>query len=335
MRSRVYGHRAAVRCAQANDWLPGDRRRRLAGLVGAQSVGATTSPTSGPLTPALARHLSQNANQHVIVILKRQFAAAHVGSRAASLRSHAVDGVQSPLLRELRAVHATHIKSFQLVDAFAATVSKGEVARLRANPAVAEVIPDVTIHGPAPAQVPTNASHKLKSHQSTTLTPNVIPGACGPNRQVQLDPEGLSLDQHGLRQPTPADRAVAGDHGRRREGRLDRRRHRPEQRQLHPAQRHLGVQRLPRLQRQRPRRATSGGEAFLDANTIAGQGIHVYNVNGFSAQPDPTACNIRIEGVAPGASLVGLNVFSSTRRTPRSRTSCRRSTTRSRSTTST
>src|SRR5262249_29417409 len=61
-----------------------------------------------------------------------------------------------------------------------------------------------------------------------------------------------------------------------------------------------------------PGRPTEGAEAFIDANAIAGQGLHVYDVSRFSAEPDPGGCKIRIEGVAPGAALVGLNAFGKT-----------------------
>ena len=50
-----------------------------------------------------------------------------------------------------------------------------------------------------------------------------------------------------------------------------------------------------------------GGEAFLDASSVAAQGRTVYDVSTFGALHRTTPCRIRVEGVAPGASLVILD----------------------------
>ncbi|MGH2886231.1 MAG: S8 family peptidase, partial [Solirubrobacteraceae bacterium] len=54
---------------------------------------------------------------------------------------------------------------------------------------------------------------------------------------------------------------------------------------------------------------TSGAEAFGDASAIAAQGREVYDVSHYSALPLNRPCDIRVEGVAPGANLVGLVAF--------------------------
>ncbi len=62
-----------------------------------------------------------------------------------------------------------------------------------------------------------------------------------------------------------------------------------------------------------PTAPTDGREAFLDAGTIASQGNQTYDLSGFvnPAHPLPPGCNIKIEGIAPGASLAVLNVAGS------------------------
>src|SRR5262249_2414102 len=49
---------------------------------------------------------------------------------------------QAGVLAELRQVHATRVRSFQIVNAVAATISSNEISRLRGNASVAAVVPD-------------------------------------------------------------------------------------------------------------------------------------------------------------------------------------------------
>ena len=107
----------------------------LAGAASAAPVAA--GALTAPMTSALAAQLSQNVNQHVIVIFKGQLTQQHVGSHAAAVRAASITTAQKPLLTELTQVHATHVKQYQPINSFAATVSAGEEARLKANPAVA------------------------------------------------------------------------------------------------------------------------------------------------------------------------------------------------------
>jgi hypothetical protein len=285
-------------------------------VAASPAEASTVTHVWAPLTAAQAVPLSKNVSQHVIVIMKQQFGPAHAGTMAAKARSAVTTNVQAPLLRELHAVHAAHIKPYSLVNALAATVSAGEEARLKTDPSVAKVIPDVTIQGgigqaaAASPVVSTARQHARKD--SPALAVNQIPGACGANGATQLAPEGLSLtntDSDKASQQTARSLGITGAGVKVAyiaDG-VD-----PNNINfIRPGTATSAFVDSQDFTGDGPGQPTSGDEAFLDANTIAGQGAQVYNLDGFSAQTEDSPCNVRIEGVAPGASLVGLDVFGS------------------------
>jgi subtilase family protein len=285
--------------------------------ISAAATSRSRHGTAAKPSRALKRQLAATANQHVIVIFKGQLRAARVGSRTAAARVAAIRAAQAPVVRQLKSVRAQHIKSFQLLNALSATVSKRERAQLAKNAAVARIIPDVTIEGASPVSAPlggASAGNPKRAHAASSATPNVIPGACTTDPKGQLDPEGLSstnTDSDDPSQPTARSLGITGagvkvaylaegiDTG-------NVNFIRPDGKSVFDPSTGGDYQ---DFSGEGPNAPTSGDEAFLDANAIAGQGLHVYDVQNFSAQPDPSACNVRIEGVAPGASLVGLKVF--------------------------
>src|SRR6185437_2310815 len=213
---------------------------------------------------------------------------------------------QGAVMSELGQVRAQRVKQFRTVNSFAATVTEAEATRLKANPSVALVVPDVIIH-----HATQKSSTPSTTNNGTSLTPNVIPGACGPHGRVQLEPEALETTNTNSDNPGAKTARSLGITGKGVKVAYIADGVDPNNINFIRKDHTSAFIDYQDFSGDGPGQPTNGDEAFLDANSIAGQGLVTYNVQNFGAQPDPGACNVRIEGMAPGASIVGLNVFGS------------------------
>ncbi len=265
----------------------------LAALAGATDFLATAS----------AGAQSQPAVNRVIVVLRNQVPNLPATRRMETRRRAAVVQSQAPLTSRLAASGARNVHSFTVLNAISATVSKTEEASLRADPAVSEVVPDQPIHlAPLFNPAPTGPA------QSSPRAAGSSGAVCPPAGQVQLNPEALQVihaDSDNKAQPTARKLGIDGSGvtvGILADG-LDI--NNPDF--IRPDGQHVFTD-YKDFTGAGTSAPTGGEEAFGDAASIASQGNQVYDAAGYGPNGVTTPCKIRIEGVAPGASLVDLVV---------------------------
>jgi Subtilase family/Peptidase inhibitor I9 len=262
------------------------------------------SSGQAPLTASQAQSLSANVSKKVIVVFKDQVPQYPASRSLVRDRQAVISQDQHAVLGELSETNARGVHSYTTINAVAATVSAGEQARLAANPAVAEVIPDQIIQ----LAPPFDAASTPSTPSATGRNP--VPGTCSSNpSQPMLEPQALQAIHAASQNPnaktaqslgiTGAGVTVAFIADGLDINNVDF---------IRPDGAHVFVD-YKDFSGEGTSVPTGGEEAFLDASSIAAQGNQVYNISNYSKLPLNRPCYIRIVGVAPGASLVGLDIF--------------------------
>ena len=240
-------------------------------LGGAATASAATSPTGAATT----------AGSPVIVMLNNQS-----GSPAAT---------ESPVISQVKAAGGTNVIGYSAVASFAATVTPAEAQSLAANPAVASVVPDQKI-----SVTPVAASQVAATPSGPRTGPGTGPSAICGTPSKPLLPEDLTtthanevhaqgITGAGVTVAWIADGLDPGNPDFIRNGKSI-------------------FKDYVDFSGTGPDTKAGGEEAFGDASMIAAQGNETYDLSTYNnpAYPLPKDCDIKIEGMAPGASLIGL-----------------------------
>jgi len=229
----------------------------------------------------------------VIIILKDQHTNLKLKAQGTARRT-ATRSDQASIVSSIKASGGTSVTQLVSVNAVAATVSANEVAALRHDPAISQVVPDETIQVPTVGAVPT------------------LPGAAPLNKALcpanpskpLLEPEALGVMHYESDNPSDPDMAykladgsgvvVAIDGMNSLAGNPDL---------IRPDGSHVVIDSPT------PSADDSDDEAYGDATSVAGQGDVVYDYSKelpFSGLP--AGCTFVMKGDAPGATLIDASL---------------------------
>jgi len=255
-----------------------------------------------PLTAATAQ--SQTATNRVIVVLKNQESSLPATRQSEPARRSAIQSVQAPVSSQLTASGAKNVHSYTLLNAISATVSPAEESQLRSNAAVSEVVPDQVIR-----LAPPDFAGGSGAASATGSAAAGASSACAAPGKVQLNPQALEEINADSDVPNALTAHSLGITGAGvTVGFIADGLNTDDPDFIRANGQHVFVD-YKDFSGEGTGVPTGGEEAFGDASSIAAQGREVYNVAGYGPHAVTGTCDIRVEGVAPGASLVGLDIF--------------------------
>jgi hypothetical protein len=262
-------------------------------VTGAQWLpAAVAAPTHGRPTAEAPALYGAASGGRVIVVLKKQYSnlTMRVHGRA---RTAATKTTQNPVVTSIRNSGGTGITRLVSVNAVAAKVSAAEVIRLRHNPAVREIAPDLPIAIGATHPVPhVDNSRPLSSKlcPADPKKPFVEPESL---REMQFTAAQRNQDQAD-KIANGAGVLVAIDGMSSLAGNPDL---------IRKDGSHVVIDSPT------PNADASNDEAYGDATSVAGQGDVVYDYSKelpFSGLP--SGCTFVMEGDATGASLIDASL---------------------------
>jgi Subtilase family len=295
--------------------------RTSLGIVSLAIVAATAAACSGQSTSTPPQQASAGPaatpaampDRDMIVLMREQFTALDPSRAASAARAAAIKASHAPLIATLQAAKPRTVVSFELINGFATRMSQAEIDATSAKLEVLAVVPDRAIPAPKhhehirPGASTTATSEGTGAALCNTLEPEALQitnaaflDPTTPQAQTVLDGNGQPVTGHGVTVGFIADG-------------------------LDPT--------IPGFTRADGSKvfvdyqdfsgdpaslATAGGEAFGDASSIAAQDIGPngpieYDISAYGYSPPglSSPCNVRIRGMAPGASLVGLKAIAS------------------------
>lgn len=274
-------------------------RRPLLAAAACCALAAGALPLQAASAASSNAAMSQTRN--VVVVLKNQHTDLPAHGSSLASRVSATDADQRALVAAAKKAGATGIRQLHVANAFAAKLSGAEAAKLAADPSVAAVYPDRLVAAPK------GLAKETAPAPSTPASAAACPTTAG---TPSLEPEALQLTHTAFADPaTPSANRIATGKGVTvaflAEGiDIDN----PDF--IRADGSHVFTD-YKDFSGEGTASVTSGGEAFGDASSIAAQGRQVYDLADFAspAAPIRRGCTIRVQGMAPGANLVGLKIF--------------------------